>query len=224
MGDVQFTLPFNEHRLNALSLNLARQGRGLEQELCRILDQLYKQEVPERERESIEAFIEEERRQEAGEGFAVYHFHDADGDVHFMDQLHNNFYSAAYQYKNMIQESNNILSSDSIAELYYRGHKPVNTKTFLEFCDRIPDDECIAALIEFDMENGTVGICENRENEWQLYKLEDVISAVDRAERESNISLEAKRGIFEEALVGREIDLWAESHTDEETADPSLQL
>lgn len=224
MGDVQFMLTYDEYRFDALALNLVRQDRDLTQELCQTLDRLYEQVVPEAERKRVEAFIEEEQCRKAGNGFAVYHFHDADGDVHFMDGLHNNFYSAAYWYKNILQEDEDDLSTDSLAKLCSRGYEMLGEKKFSELCEGISDDGRIAAVIEFDMENGTVGVCDNREKEWELYKLDDVTAAVDRAERKSGISLEARREIFEEALAGKEIDLWEESDVEGETDAPTLQM
>ncbi len=224
MAEVKIFLSYDEHRLNAMDLNLIAQDRDLTQELCQTLDRLYEQVVPEAERKSVEAFIEEERCQEAGDGFAVYHFHDADGDVHFMDGLHNNFYSAAYWYKNMQQEDENALSTGSLAKLCSRGYEMLDGKKFSELCEGISDDGHIAALVEFDMENGTVGICDNREKEWELYRLEDVMAALDRSERKSDISLEARREIFEEALFGKEIDLWEETDVERETDAPTLQM
>ncbi len=219
MSDEKITLYYNEHRLDAIRINLVNTDRDLMQELYKALDNLYKQVVPNEERESIETFLEEEAKP-----FAVYHFHDADEDYHFTDKLHNTFYNAACCYRQMIKDGKNNLTLDSIASLYFGEHQQTDGQAFSVLCDEMPNDSRITALIEFDFENGTVGICDNSEKEWQLYKLDDVIAAINRTERKSDISLEARREIFEEALVGKEMDLWAESDSEEETDVPTIQM
>lgn len=91
-------------------------------------------------------------------------------------------------------------------------------------CNAMPDDSRITARIEFDFENGTAGIYDRREKEWKLYQLDDVADTVDRAGRKRRISLEAKREIFEEALAGKEIDLWEESGVEVKNDAPTQQM
>ena len=62
MADEEITLYYNEHRLDALRVNLSTQNRNLSQELYKALDRLYEQVVPADERKEVEVFIKDEEQ------------------------------------------------------------------------------------------------------------------------------------------------------------------
>ena len=61
MSDEEIVLYFNAYRLEKLESYLLRSGSSVEHELQNLLDRLYEQTVPERERMEVEARIELEQ-------------------------------------------------------------------------------------------------------------------------------------------------------------------
>ena len=109
MPEIDITLFCNDHRFNAMARALALQGMTVEQALYPALDVLYEQIVPPDERRQIEEYIADEearriRECEAARRFSVVHLHDADGDLHFISELHTNFYNAARLYRMVTKE------------------------------------------------------------------------------------------------------------------------
>ena len=62
--------------------------------------------------------------------------------------------------------------------------------------------------MEFDLEDGTVGVCDSSDNAWRYYKLKDVSTAVYKAERKSGLRWSEEQEIFTKALSGKEIDVY----------------
>lgn len=76
------------------------------------------------------------------------------------------------------------------------------------------NDNRISALIEFDLENETVSVCDSSDNSWRVYNLEDVADAVHKVKLKSDLNLKTDQEIFNEALVGREMDFESEDESD----------
>lgn len=164
---------------------------------------------PEDEREEIEALIRQEEAQaqreaEAARRFAVIHFHEDGDDFHFTSDLRNTFYSAAYRYRNFLQEDVGKLTLDSLA-VAFGEHQPIDDLTFSVLCDAMEHDERITALLEFDFDSGIISVKEQADPEWRSYWLKDVSTAIYRAERKNGLSLQTREQIFEDALHGQEI-------------------
>lgn len=209
MNDIDVTVYFNEHRLAALDEILNDQGRTIEGVLRKCFEESYASLVPEEKREEIEALIHQEEAQaqreaEAARRFAVIHFHEDGDDFHFTSDLRNTFYSAAYRYRNFLQEDVGKLTLDSLA-VAFGEHQPIDDLTFSVLCAAMEHDDRITALLEFDFDEGVISVKEQGDPEWQAYRLKDVSTAVYRAERKSTIPIAAKELIFEEALRDREI-------------------
>lgn len=211
MNDIDVTVYFNEHRLAALDEILNNQGRTIEGVLRKCFEETYASLVPEEKREEIETLIRQEEAQaqreaEAARRFAVIHFHEDGDDLHFTSDLRNTFYSAAYRYRNFLQEDVGKLPLDCLADCYGE-HQNIDAAAFSALCDAMEQDECVNVLLEFDFDEGIIHVKEQDDLEWRGYRLKDVSIAVCRAERDPNLSLRAKEMVFEEALWNREIPL-----------------
>ena len=209
MNDIDVTVYFNEHRLAALDEVLNDQGRTIEGVLRKCFEETYASLVPEEKREEIEALIRQEEAQaqreaEAARRFAVIHFHEDGDDFHFTPDLRNTLYSAAYRYRNFLQEDVGKLTLDSLA-VAFGEHQPIDDLTFSILCDAMEHDERITALLEFDFDSGIISVKEQADPEWRSYRLKDVSTAIYRAERRNGLSLQTREQIFEDALHGQEI-------------------
>lgn len=216
MTDEEIVLYFNEHRLAKLESYLLKNGSSVEHELQNLLDRFYEQTVPERERMEIEAQIELESEQEAAMHFAVVHLHENGDDFLFTTELRHDFYSMAYLYQHELKDMVGTYTLDSLADRF-GSYQAINAPTFSVLCDAMPNDPRITALVEFDFEHNTVSVCGSGDNEWRAYDLKDVSEAMCRAERKNGLSLVTRREIFNEALVGKEIEPEIETETDEPT-------
>ena len=169
MNDIDVTVYFNEHRLAALDEILNGQGRTIEGVLRKCFEETYASLVPEEKREEIETLIRQEEAQaqqeaEAARRFAVIHFHEDGDDFHFTSDLRNNFYSAAYLYRNYMRENEGRLTLDSLA-LSFGEHQPIDDLTFSVLCDAMEHDERITALLEFDFDEGVISVKEQGDPE-----------------------------------------------------------
>ena len=70
--------------------------------------------------------------------------------------------------------------------------------------------------MEFNFEDGTVGVCQSSDNAWWYYDLNDVSAAVYRADRKSNLRPGAREEIFSAALEGKELDVYGEAISEED--------
>ena len=72
-------------------------------------------------------------------------------------------------------------------------------------------------MIEFDLENETVSVCDSSDNSWRVHNLEDVADAVHKVKLKSDLILETDKEIFNNALAGKAIDFESEDETDDFT-------
>lgn len=225
MKDEELVLYFNEHRLKKLEEYLLKDGSSAEHELQKLLCGLYESTVPERERMEIEALIEletenESAAREAARRFAVVHLHEGDDDVFFTTETCDDFYSISSRYRTRMKADIGEYTLDSIAQSSFGGCQEINGMTFSVLCDAMPNDRRITALVEFDFDNDTVSVCDSSDNAWRAYSLNNVSSAVLKAERKSGLSLETRREVFVAALEDKEI---AFDTDEDETPVASLQ-
>lgn len=216
MADKKIDVGYNEHRLTALEKALKTQGKNIEEELSAELDFIYEKYVPNNVRHEIESLIsrEEAEIRQTKNCFAVYHLHDDFDDFHFTDESNNTFYDAACCYCKMLEYGYKSEMVDTVAHEYFPDNQPINVALFSVLCNTMPNDNHISALIEFDFENETVSVCDSSDNAWRAYHLEDVASAVHKAKLLSASTLNTEQEIFNEALIGKEIDFESEDETD----------
>ena len=212
MADTDITLFYNAHRFDAMTRALALQGMTVVQALYPALDILYEKVVPPDERQQIENTIADEetqrlREREASRRFSVVHLHDAEGDLHFISELHTNFYNAARLYRMVTKELSGPAPVMDRLSYAFMAHQAITPVTFSALCQTMPNDQRITAVMEFDLEDGTVGVCDSSDNAWRYYKLKDVSTAVYKAERKSGLRWSEEQELFTKALSGKEIDI-----------------
>ena len=214
MADIKFE--YNEHRIAALNKILSEQDKSLDAELSSAIDTLYEKYVPEKLKAEIESLIERENAElrQTENCFAVYHLHDDFDDYHFTDEFNNTFYDAACRYCEMLEYGYKSKTVDTVAHEYFPDNQPINASVFSVLCNTMPNDNRISALIEFDLEDETVSVCDSSDNAWRAYHLEDVADAVHKVKLKSYLILETDREIFNNALAGKEIDFESEDETD----------
>lgn len=222
MADKKIELEYNKHRMVALEKALRTQGKNIAEELLPELDSIYEKYVPDDIRYDIEALIsrEEAELRQSENCFAVYHLHDDFDDFHFTDECNNTFYDAACRYQDMSKYGYRSKTMDTVAQKYFSDHQPISAPVFSVLCDTMPNNNKVSALIEFDLENETVGVCDSSDNSWRVYFLEDVLDAVRKAELNADDDFKTNREIFEETLRGREISF----DNDEECETPEMQM
>lgn len=217
MADIK--LEYNNHRLAALKEILSEQDKTLDAELSSALDTLYEKYVPEKLKAEIESLIARENTElrQTENCFAVYHLHDDFDDYHFTDEFNNTFYDAVCRYCEMLEYGYKSKTVDTVALEYFSDNHPIDVAVFSVLSNTMPNDNRISALIEFDLENETVGVCDSSDNAWRVYNLEDVADAVHNVKLKSDLSLNTDQEIFNKALAGRDIDFESEDESNDFT-------
>lgn len=220
MHDEEIVLYYNEHRLDALRVNLAEQNTDLKKELYKMLEFLYEQTVPDEERNEVERFIEEQaheeaERREAARRFAIYHIRENGGDYHFTNEHFTSAMQAACRYR-LYKRGELSANPQTLADAFIETNS-ISPEKFSEACTDINSDQRITALLEFDLDEGRVSICDSSDNAWQTYSLHDFSVAAFKAYRSDYYANDCRREIFNNSLAGKEIDI------DEDEA-PTMQM
>ena len=186
---------------------------------------LYQDYVPDEQRASIEARIEredaaEQARLEAARRFAVYHIRENGDDCHFTSDYFLSPMQAAYRYR--LYERGELSADPKTFTDAFIETNPVNLEYFGKVCADIHADDRVTALLEFDLDEGRVSVCDSTDNEWQTYSLHDFSVAAYKAFRSDYRSEECRREIFNNSLAGKEMDLSEE--TDDETENQVIQI
>ena len=225
MSDIDITLYLNKYRVRALSDALGNQtAETVEDKLAEAFDTLYQEYVPDEQRVSVEAMIEseyaaEQAKMEAARCFAVYHIRENGDDYHFTSDHFRSPMQAAYRYR-LYERGELSAAPETFADAFIETN-PVNLEYFGKVCADIHADDRVTALLEFDLDEGCVSICDSGDNEWQTYTLHDFSVAAYKAFRSDYRSEECRREIFNSSLAGKEMEL---SETDDETEAPAMQM
>lgn len=211
MADIDVSVYYNEDRLNAMEKILREQGTDLATAIKEQMDALYVQLVPEQERSVIDTKIAQEQarrmaEQEASRRFAVVHLHDAQEDYHLISELHTSFFQSARIFREATRDPRDHSAWLGRMKAGYRSHQAIAPEVFAQYCEDMPNDHRITALIEYDLEDGMVSACESSDNHWLIYKLKDVSTAAFYAERKLSVPNDTRREIFETKLQGKEIE------------------
>lgn len=226
MSDMDITLFLNELRVQALADALGSQtAETVEDKLAEAFDTLYQEYVADEQRASIEATIEseyaaEQAKTEAARRFAVYHIRENGDDCHFTSDYFHTPMQAAYRYR--LYDRGELSANPETLAAAFIETNPISLKEFNEACTDINSDKRITALIEFDLDECNVSICDSSDNEWQTYSLHDFSVAAYKAFRSDYRDEECRREIFNNSLAGKEIDL-SEETADESDA-PTMQM
>lgn len=219
MGSIDVSIYYDQHRIEAMERILKSQDKKLDDEIQKQMDALYMSIVPEQERVGIEEKIRQEAIQRAAENeaarrFALVHLHDAEMDYHLLTEMHNEFIHSARLYRVVTKDIQSLLGRGGQSTLSvlnrmriaYMGHEELTPEDFARLVENAPNDHRITAMVEFDFENWTVSACESSDNHWWTYNLKDVCTAVFYADRKLRLSNQTRRKIFDNRLVGKEID------------------
>ena len=226
MKDIDITLYLNEYRVRALADALGNQtAETVEDKLTEAFDTLYQEYVPDEQRASIEARIErenaaEQARLEAARRFAVYHIRENDDDCHFTSDYFLSPMQAAYRYR--LYERGELSDEHETFAAAFIETSPISLDYFKKVCADIHLDDRVTALLEFDLDEGRVSVCDGTDNEWQTYTLHDFSVAAYKAFRSDYRNEECRREIFNNSLAGKEMDLSEE--TDDETENQVIQI
>ena len=226
MNDVDITLYLNKYRVKALEEALGkRTAETIEDKLSEAFDVLYQGYVDDEQRASIEAKIEceeaaEQARIEAKRRFAVYHVREDGEDYHFTSDYFRSPMQAAYRYR--LYDRNELSANPQTLTAAFIETNPISLKKFNDACTDINSDKRITALVEFDLDEGNVSICDSSDNAWWTYTLHDFSVAAYKAFRSDYRDEECRREIFNNSLAGKEIDLSEEA--DDESEVPTMQM
>lgn len=226
MNDIDITLYLNAYRVRALADALGDQtAETVEDKLAEVFDTLYQEYVPDEQRASIEATIEseyaaEQAKTEAARCFAVYHIRENDYDYHFTSDHFRTPMQAAYRYR-LYERGELSADPKTFADAFIETN-PISLEYFGKVCADIHADNRVTALLEFDLDEGRVSVCDSTDNEWQTYSLHDFSVAAYKAFRSDYRSEECRREIFNSSLAGKEMDLSEE--TDDETENQVIQI
>lgn len=112
---------------------------------------------------------------------------------------------AAYRYR--LYDRNELTANPQTLAAAFIETNPISLKKFNEACTDINTDKRITALVEFDLDEGCVSVCDNSDNAWQTFTLYDFSVAAYKAYRSDYRSEDCRREIFNNSLAGKEIDL-----------------
>lgn len=137
--------------------------------------------------------------------FSVYHVSENGSDTYFTNDHFNTFRSAAYRYR--LYDRDELSSEPQRLADAFIGNESITVADYEALCDRMPNDVRITALVDFDLDNETVGVCDSSDNAWRYYRLHDLSAAAFKAYRGEYKSADDRERIFENALSGKGIDL-----------------
>lgn len=226
MNAIDITLYLNAYRVRALADALGeRTAKTMEDKLTEAFDMLYQEYVPDEQRATIEAKIEQENaaeqaRLEADRRFAVYHIRENGDDYHFTSDYFRTPMQAAYRYR--LYERGGLSADPKTFAAAFIETNPISLEYFGKICADIHADSRITALIEFDLDEDCVSICDSGDNEWQTYTLHDFSVAAYKAFRSDYRTEECRREIFNSSLAGKEVELPDEAL--DETDAPTMQM
>ena len=227
MNYLETVLYFNELRQKALEEELTPYGRTVADELKDAFSTMYESLVPEEKRFAIEAEIqkteaEEQAAAEASRRFGVFHIRENGEDSYFVSELFQSLYSTANRYR--MYERGELSSEPQDFASAFGETIPITMLEYLTLCNHPADDCRIQALIEYDLDAGTVSACESSDNAWWTYRLHDLSVAAFKAHRSDyRISAERQR-IFADALEGKEIEPVDEDLDDDEAEGLTMQM
>ena len=225
MNDIDITLYLNEYRVRALADALGSQtAETVEDKLAEAFDTLYQEYVPDEQRASIEAMIEneyaaEQAEMEAARRFAVYHIRENGDDYHFTSDHFRSPMQAAYRYR--LYERGELSAAPETFAAAFIETNPIGLDYFGKVCADIHSDNRVTALLEFDLDDGRVSVHNSTDDEWQTYSLHDLSVAAYKAFRSDYRSEECRREIFNSSLAGKEVEL---SEADDEAEAPTMQM
>ena len=226
MNAIDITLYLNAYRVRALADALGeRTAETVEDKLTEAFDMLYQEYVPDEQRATVEAKIEQEdaaeqARLEVDRRFAVYHIRENGEDQHFTSDYFHTPLQAAYRYR--LYDRGELSAEPETLAAAFIEITPISLQAFGAACADIRADNRITALIEFDLDEDYVSVCDSDDNEWQTYTLHDFSVAAYKAFRSDYRSEECRREIFNNSLAGKELNFSEEPSNDITVSDMKM--
>ena len=226
MNRTEITLYFEEAKAAALKAVLAQDGATIESKLQESLRFLYEQLVPVEQQTTIDALIkaqEEQERQEAEarKRFAVFHVRENGEDSYFTSQHFTSFHAAGYRYR-LYTRGDLSSQPQNLAEAF-AGSEAISEDQYRALKEQVPEDHRILALIDFDLDEGTVTACKLGHREMKRYDLHDVSVAAFKAFRGEYRTSREREYLFDAALEDKEIEMGG-MKTDESDDAPVMQM
>ena len=205
MSIKNFLKPYEYELLKSV---LKREGKDIESEAVRIIQEFYTQTVSREERETAEEKFRDEyeynlRLQDVGR-FSVIHLYDEEDEYYFTTESHMDFYHAAYAYSKYVRGDECNYTLDSIAKEFAERS---NIDPYVFNLLRKETDSNIIAVMKFDFEEMTLTLQDNDKQQSKKYKLDDIADAVGVSEKEDGASVYRRKLIVEEILKGKELEL-----------------
>ena len=217
MADRIITTFLDEHKYKALRKTLNEKGLNFEDEMHTLMETFYETTVPIREQKRIELIIAKELEDEMR--FAYIRIRKGGNDTCFYTELQNSFYSAANAYRRYVSGE---ADKNELYE-YFGCRNEIDTDIFLKSGADIVTDEQIAAVIDFDLDNSLVSVCDSPDALWRSFDLEDMLMAVYTSEKNENATLDSKKSVFEIYLSNKE--LYPDDDEDmSEDGEPSMSM
>ena len=217
MNSIDISVYYSAARAEAMERILKEQGKSLESAVRDKLDELYGEIVPLRERTSIEEQIQLEEAQaaenaKAARRFGVYHIREQGGDSYFYSEVHKNFYLAACECRQYLQDGKQFLLSD-----YFKHKQSLGYPDYTDFTFNMGYVPQITMLVEIDADKGMCMVQKAGEDDsWHQYKLKDLSTGIYHAKRKDGLSFAQRDKLFSEFIEGREIAIHVPAYSFQE--------
>ena len=208
MRSIEVTLWQDEREYRALQAILTRNGTTVEAEMQERLTELYRQTVPEAERQRIHDTIqaeeiEEAQRREAAQPISVFHITER-GQEHWLQQRERTeFLHAAISLRRYLTAdpsdraasfADTLSKTDSITPEQFR-------RLALE---RMENTGRVTGTVEVDLDSGEFSALHIMDG-WKTYSVRDVSAAAHRATQKTYASSDERWERFLDRLEGREL-------------------
>ena len=170
----------------------------------------------------IKAQEEQERQEaEARKRFAVFHVRENGEDSYFTSQHFTSFHAAGYRYR--LYTRGDLSSQPQNLADAFAGSEAISEDQYRALKEQVPEDHRILALIDFDLDEGTVTACKLGHREMKRYDLHDVSVAAFKAFRGEYRTSREREYLFDAALEDKEIEMGGMEADESEDA-PVMQM
>lgn len=206
MRSTDITVFYSTLRTEAMERILKEQGKSLDSAVEDMLDKLYQKTVPLRERRDIEARIQQEEAQAAAEAeasrrFGAYHIREVGRDSYFYSEVHKDFYLAACECRQYLQDGKQFLLSD-----YFKHKHECDWFHYSRLVDDTGFNPQITMVVEIDADKGMCMVQKaGADDSWHQYRMKDLSTGIFHAKRKDSLSFAERNNLFEEFIAEREI-------------------
>ena len=152
---------------------------------------------------SVDRLDRENKEREKRLRFGVFHIRENEKDRYFTSIAFQSLLSSAYRYR-LYDRGELSANPNSFADAF-GDVKYISAAEYEELCNRMSNDIRITAMVDYDLDAGTVRACLSRNNLWLTYRLKDLSVASFKAQRGAYRVSDDRENIFKNALAGKEI-------------------